>query len=326
MNEYHNERRGLMKKFKFLTLLILIIAVLTVGCKKDEEAAQPDVKDPVDVVDEIDEDVSAQVLKDFNELLAGTKDPADLTAFMDENMDKVSTLEGDIMVETLESKMEIYIKELQTKLSEVDMGHLMDITGAKEYFPVNRIDEIKDKKAKEIVDYIYKNKYKLINLEGTLEPIIDYKGLEGYGASVSELWQDYFSLKSMDSEKRAFSDGALSISFDELAERILESERYLNTYVDTPRRDGLIDDYKNKLTAYLTGLPNTKIVGQGNKILDDVLASYKETATMEGYVTGSVVGDYVKVIEDNKLIIDSKVLSFAESIINESVRMLNEFK
>lgn len=317
-----------MKKHDFLLLLILLIAVLVVGCKKEDEPTTTPVgqTDELDDEDGTDVNINSELLAAFYQLLDETEDPTDLINFMDENLDKLGIFEGDIMVEALESRMDMNIEEFTRRLNELDSGELQVLAETEESFPENKIEEIEDGELKDFVAYLYENKYKLINLEGSYEPIIDYKKLEDYGEFVSDQWEEYFSLRALDSEERPFSDGALNISFSELAERILATERYLNTYIDSPRRDRLVEDYNNKFTAYLMGLPNTPIVDSEDKILDDVLESYKETAAMAGNMTGIGVGDYIKVIEDNNLLIDDNVLKFAESIIKESVRMMNEFK
>jgi hypothetical protein len=132
---------------------------------------------------------------------------------------------------------------------------------------------------------------------------------------------------AVESDQPPFTDGALTITFDELAERILGIENYLNRYISGPRQEELLELYENRLEVYYKGLPNTPIAAyDSGEILDNVYKSYENTAANDGYVTSSMIGEYRIAIRDNDMIVDDGILDLADQYIDESVRVLREFK
>ena len=206
-------------------------------------------------------------------------------------------------------------------------GELIKIAGLESYFPEEKISEIKNTELKDEVTKAYDNMYKLVNLEGEFYPIIDYSKLKVYDDNISGEWKEYIAIRAMDSDDIPFSDGGIRITFEDLANRLLKTENFLNSYIDGNRQDELLNLYENKLIAYMKGLPNTSIADpQDNGLISEVLTSYRETANMEGYVTANIIYQYLEVIEENESVIDDKVLSKADGFIAEAVRILKEYK
>jgi hypothetical protein len=318
-----------MKKSILITLLILILALSLTACKKDiEEPTEPVTSGPVveESVEEADKDEKEMIMNEFNALIEMKKDPEEVISYINDNIKKLSTLEADRMVDDLEILLEKNIEDLTNLIFATDKDNeLMAIAGAEVFFPEEKISEIKNEELKKEIQKAFNNMYKLINLEGEFYPIVDYSKLLDYNKNISEEWKEYLEIRAMDSEKRPFSDGAINISFEELAERILKTERHLNTYIEGPRQDVLLNLYKNKLSAYMKGLPNTPIVNN-NKLLDEVLESYEKISTNEGYITAHTIYQYLQAIKANKLIVNNSVLSKADELITEAVRMLTEYK
>ncbi|WFA08122.1 hypothetical protein [Tissierella sp. Yu-01] len=319
-----------MKKNILLTLLILIMVVGLAACKKEPEPVEPvppapDVEEPVE---EANEDEKEVIMEAFNTLIEGEKKPEELISYINDNIKKLSSLEGDRMIDELEKTLENNIEDLTNLIFATDKGdELMAIAGTETFFPENKVEEIKDEDLKKEIQKTFDNMYKLINLEGEFYPIIDYAKLKTYEDKLSDEWKSYLDIMAMDSEKRPFADGGMTITFEELAERILETERHLNTYIDGPRQKELLSLYESKLTAYMKGLPNTPIADYSNKqIFDQVLESYEKTSNNEGYITAHTLYQYVEVIKSNKSIVNNSVLKKADELITEAVRMLTEYK
>ncbi|MDD2447733.1 MAG: hypothetical protein PHY91_08620 [Tissierellia bacterium] len=317
-----------MKKNTLIALLLIVLVVALTGCKKEkpEEVIEPNevVEQPV----EVNEDDIKIIMDEFNTLTKGDTDPTEIVSYVDNNIKKVSTLEGDLMIDSLEQSLDGNIEELTNIIFATDKDNeLMEIAGKEIFFPEGKIKDIKNDDLKDEISKVYKNMYKLVNLEGEFYPIIDYTKLKTYEDQLSPEWNSYLSVRAMDSEKIPFADGGMVINFDELADRILRTERHLNTYVEGFRQEELLELYKSKLTAYMKGLPNTPISNYSdNVIFDDVLGSYEETAKKEGHITAFTVAEYLETIEANKSINNDRVKSKADELITEAVRVLTEYK
>ena len=320
-----------MKKRLFIPILIVALFVLLLsGCKKD-----PPVEEPVPApapnngeVEEIEEDEKAQIMDDFSKVLED-KDPLMIKEFLDKNIGKLSQLDGNEMIDNLEKSLIDNLDEATDNLlSKDENGELMDIAGEELFFPQELVNEIEDEELKREVTTLFDTMYKLVNLEGSFYPIVDYARLaEEYNNYVTDEWKEYLAVKAMDSNQPPFIDGGLVISYSDLANRILKTENYLNKYIDSSRQEEMIDSYHNKIDIYLKGIDNTPIADMSsNRIYEDVLDSYISTSHNEGYITASILARYVEAIEENNNIIDDNILDLADELISEAVEILTEYK
>lgn len=77
----------------------------------------------------------------------------------------------------------------------------------------------------------------------------------------------------------------------------------------------------------MKGLPNTPIADySNNQIFDQLLESYEKTSNKEGYITAHTLYQYLETIKANNLRINNSVLTKADALIKEAVRMLTEYK
>lgn len=304
--------------------------VLLNGCKKKEEPIEepnPPTSPANGKVEEVEDDEKAVIMDKFAEIVDGNN-PLLIKEYVDENIGKLSQIEGNLMIDSLEKSLLDNLDEVASRLATMDKDReLIDITSDEIFFPEDRVNEIENKDLKREVATIFDTMYKLANLEGDFYPIIDYSRLQEYNNYVTDEWKEYIAVKAMDSENPPLADGALRIGFDNLADRIIKTENYLNKYLDSYRQEEMIDSYHNKITIYLKGIDNTPIADRGtNMLYTDILDSYVNTSQQEGYITASILYEYVEAIEDNNKIIDQNILQLADELISEAVRMLTEYK
>lgn len=315
-----------MKKLYIpLIVLTLVLGLLLSGCNKKEEVDPPVVTPPIENPN--DDVVEETVLEEFAEVL-DKEDTDKIISFIDSNLDKLSELEGDIVIDGLERKLQNNIEATTDKIMELDKDNeLLAIDGEKASFLEESISKIKNEELKTEVQKAYNNMYKLVNLEGQFYPIIDYSKLEKYNEYLTDEWIDYLAIMAMDSEDLPLADGALRISFDELAKRLFVTENYLNSYVEGQRQKEMLELYENKINVYLKGAPNTPIADRDTNIITaEVLASYGETANVENYMTSHIIFKYLEFIKENKNVIDDHVLDEADRLIEEVMEVLTEFK
>ena len=319
-----------MKKKNLLVLFLSIAMIFTItACKKEETPAEepspPVVEEPVE---EAEEDEKKVILEEYQKLVDGEKSVEKLNEFIKENLPKVSQLEGNTMLDGLESAMKRELEDLRVELEDLDTDfELVNIIDVDGYLKEDKIDEIKNEDLKEKVEEAYENYYRILSREGSIEPVIDYTKLMDFGNKVTSEWKEYLELQSEELENPAYADGALLITFDELGERILKIENYLNRYINGPRQEVLLENYEMHLINYYKGLPNTPIAEYDtNLIFENVFKSYQNIAANEGYVTSSMIHEYMTAIRDNNMLVDDSIMNLADQYIEESVRVLREFK
>lgn len=232
------------------------------------------------------------------------------------------------MLDQLEKALVANIEDVDLKLQSLDKDQeLMALASDKLFFPEDMVNKIKNQDLKREVATLFDTGYKLVNMEGRFYSMVDYKALQDeYNNYVTDEWKEYLAVMAMDSNNPAFMDGSLVISLDDLANRILKTENYLNKYLDSARQEQMLDSYHNKISIYLKGTASSPIADNNKRIKEDVLDSYINTSYQEGYTTAHVLIKYVEAIKENKYIIDERVLSIADDLILEVVETLREYK
>lgn len=318
------------KRINIAIILILIVLVATLsGCKKKPPQTVDPVKEPVDSTENLGEDEAnrEKIMAEFDTILNG-KELGQIVSFIDENIGKLSQIEGDKMVSELERVLQDSIDSTTDKILQTDTnGELIGIAGTELFFPEDKIKDIQDEKLRDEITRVINNKYKLINLEGSYYPVVDYEKLKQYNSYISEEMKEYIVIKAMDSNEPMAIDAGLRISYDDLADRILQAEKYIEKYSQGQRYEEMLGNYKNKLAIYLGGLDNTPIADFTSKrIFDDVLESYKKVAKVKDSVTAFVVSKYIDAIEENDLIINKDVQDKIVSLVNEALSLLEVSK
>ncbi|MDY0236179.1 MAG: hypothetical protein RBR71_09135 [Gudongella sp.] len=319
-----------MKNKNLIVLFLSLIMVFGItACKKEEPAVEepttPVIEEPVE---EAEEDEKKAILDEYQKLVDEQKPVEELSEFIKENLSKMGQLEGNSMFNSLELAMERELEDLRIEIEELDEDfELVNIIGSNGYLKEDKIEDIKNEDLKEVIQEAYNNYYRVLSGEGTAFPTIDYTKLMDFEDKLTSEWQEYLELKSEELEKPAFGDGSLLLTFDELAERILKIENYLNRYINGPRQEALLESYEMYLTNYYKGLPNTPIAEYDtNMIFENVFKSYQSTAANQGYVTSSMIQEYLTAIRDNGMVVDDSIMKLADQYIEESARVLREFK
>lgn len=310
-------------------IIILVLTLALSGCKNKKPVIEEPVKDSNESTENIVEEVDPEdIMKDFNNLVESKNEPNKIVAFIDKEIDKLTNIEGNQMILQLERNLERSLESITDKIINLDSdGELIKIGGSQLFFPEDRVKDIKNEKLRKEIEKALDSKYKMINLEGTFYPIIDYEKLQNYNNNISPELKDYIAIKAIDSNIPVAIDAGLYISFDELSKRILKVEDYLQKYSGGYRQEEMLKNYRDKLEIYLLGLSNSPISDyESGKIEEKVLETYKKTANTKDKITAYIVRKYLNSIEENEYIIDESITGNVLSLINESISLLEETK
>ncbi len=313
----------------FIILIVLVLVATLSGCKKkDLETTDPVNGSTNGMEDSGDkEKTREQIMSEFDNILVKGK-LEEVIEFIDENITKLSQIEGDKMVSELEGILYKSLDATTDKILQGDTnGELMRIAGTELFFPEDKIKDIQDEKFREEITKIINSKYKLINLEESYYPIPDYEKMKQYNSYISDEIKEYIEIKAIDSNEPVAVDAGLRITYDDLASRIVKIEKYIEKYSGGQKYEEMLGNYKNKLAIYLGGLDNTPIADyQTKKIFDDVLESYKKTSNIKDSSTAFVVKKYISAIEENDLVVNKAVEDKVVSIVNEALALLEVSK
>lgn len=305
-----------MRRRKQLFCVLSLSAFLVVGCLSETTS------DPVPPSDETEQvETDQDIMEEFRALAKDAPAPDLLIQLIDENVAKVAIEHADEMVETLRSLLETTRLQYEDRIFELDPDNeLLMIDGSEVMFKESSISEIQNEELKAEVEYLYANFYQLVNLEGRFYPVVDYSELKKYNGYLSDEFQAYIEINSMEFEQRSMADGGLIISFEELANRIYQMEDYLRMATHEDRKDDILTKYDYHISAYLKGLPNTPITEDAtSEIREEVLVSYRETAIKE-YEISSATKQHLEMIEDNNYVIDENILGQADVLIEQVLK------
>jgi hypothetical protein len=175
--------------------------------------------------------------------------------------------------------------------------------------------DINNERVRNVIDEAINKKYKLITIEGMIEPIVDYRAYDIYMLYLGEEMKDYLGIKIDESEEPAVMDAEVTITPDDFVARIIKSMEYLGNYPHSPRYDE-IDNLKDRmLWIYLGGVDNSPVFGPEGKIIDEKLEEFKDM--LEKYPgTGfyDILDSYLKLLEEENYTMTDEVNEFIDDL------------
>lgn len=292
---------------KPIWMLLALSAVIAVsGCgnksltvqepaKQQETATQPPAETKEDM------------LERFKLLTTQAKEPGEVIRFLDESMPKADQKQADGLFLELEKYYDRYLPSLNdnflTMLSKPETSQKMNEIG----YPMD-INNIKgDDTLKQWLLSQQAGGLALGNTEGMFYWKVDYKALQKYDKYLSNDLKSYIVLKAMESEKSYFEDGALVITREELADRILKAEYYLTENPDGLKAKDVLELYKMYLNSYLTEYRYDAVDDTTLKLLPKVKKQYQTFVSEHPETkTAILVKKYLEVLNQNKDVIYEK--------------------
>lgn len=295
---------GQLKQSLYI-LLSIWIAIGLMGCSKeksDEQTANKELRSEQPNATEAVEKSADQdaLIQKFNTVVGSAKEASDIVSFLNENMNKAGQNNADQMVRALyafyskdleRSQQAFFADDVQKVLTEMDWP----ITSANAAsIPVDAI--------RQLVVTKLSGGYKLVWVEGSIYPIVDYSSQQIYSTYLSKPLNSYIALKAAESSEPAAMDAGLVVSWNELANRAIMAETFLRDYPDSPEYQEVEDLYLDRyLSMYLKGLPNTPIANSETlKVVPEVKASYvKITSENPDTVTAKMADRLLNILAES---------------------------
>lgn len=284
-----------MKKTIVLLLLgFMSLTACTVDATPPEDDGNPaetPINEPSETPQEDpqgDSQEDPQLISDFEEYLKSAEDPAAAKEAMDGLM-KTSTMRTR---DALLSQYLSFLRTYQFMGMEQFRGEFQRLEPF--FDPGARIlsATITDAELRELVSRFGEMGYKFIQLEGSVEPIIDFRFVDNYKDLVSSEMLDYGKFKAQESDEIWAADAGIVITLDELGRRIVSAETFLQSYPDAREKAAVKSDLGNYLHGFLGGLPNTPVVSEGKFHPSYISAYEKFLKDYPDSHTTSVLGAY----------------------------------
>jgi hypothetical protein len=319
----------------FVGILILVMLAVLVfsGCKPEQEVsngsgtgeeAGEEGPENGSGTEEPGEEPGAgdeNIINAFNELFDEGARSYQLISFIDKNMTEISPEGYDILLEKLEMVQKEDIQYYTDLLFEDDWQNRLNAIFNGDIESQDLAD-IEDVQLKELMTEIFQGGFKLVALEGSFYPYIDYEFFKRYAEFLSPMYFDYINVMALESNKISSRDAALTISWDELALRLISCEEFLLNYPDeTIRKRAVGDLYMRYLVSYIVGQNNTPSRSYENNIVyPEVLESYdKLLLEYPDHITADLIRSYQEILAESDNTINDSVFEEINGIYREAV-------
>ncbi len=307
-------------------LIVALIGVFVLGgCTgKTDDVEKENIQnenvneESENIKEELDKGEQEEIMAQYNKVIEQDK-PLVVKEFVNKNIEKVSEENAGKMILGLEEVQNAYMDEYMNALFEDDIPNkLHEIFGVE--FDKEKVDSIEDQELKELLTEILEGGYQIVSLEGDFYPMMNYSPLEKYTQYLSDDMKDYIEIMATEYDALSFKDAHLAISWDELAERTINTEKYLSKYEDSPKREDIGKMYINYIRAYIHPIADYTT----EKISDETINAYKKVVDeYEETVTAEVTKEYLEILEKNDYKPNEETQEESDRLFNKALETLN---
>lgn len=110
--------------------------------------------------------------------------------------------------------------------------------------------------------------YKLETTEGTYHLVVDYTSFKVFNPYIKPDIRDYINIMAAETDQPTSEDAGIIIGWDELLNRTLAMDNFLNTYSSSNRRKAVQEWYDRGKMYVFHGLDNTPLFQYGTLTID----------------------------------------------------------
>jgi len=161
--------------------------------------------------------------------------------------------------------------------------------------------------------------YKLQAAEGMYFYVVDnQKFVESFSGNITNEYIDYLRILALDTNEPFMNDGALRISNEKLAERILLIESFKIFYPYSHLLDTVKEIYELYLSVFLYGdLHNPNFDKNTLKMKEETMMAIEQTIEKYSYTSfADYLRDFSDLIKENNLIINNEILDNFGAILH----------
>jgi hypothetical protein len=255
-----------------------------------------------------------ELMNQYQALLNENKPAGALTGFIEANKTNLSQENLDQAVIDLIEVQQTRLKDYEDKMFSPEIN--IPVNNYK-YEDLVQLQNIKEDSIKNLLQDAFRNGYKLSVSEGMYYFEIDYdKILKDFCPNASDKVAGYLEIMAAESNKHFASDAALIISLEELANRTVKTEKYIDSYPDFVLIQQVKQIHNYYLTAYLIGLNNTPLFDyETGKAKDTFLKSYENTiASQSGTKLAAMLEEYLVMLKESDYTRSEEIMNFVNRV------------
>jgi hypothetical protein len=314
----------MFRKKVFIALLACgLVLSLLFGCannaaslqkQKDTETTLPAATNiETEKVDE------GKVLQNFENLLKEDGKPGTAFRYLDANLSLVSPAVASQLVLGMMDMQKSWLPALEERYYNGQSIQKMLLDLYENGIEIGSTDNLEDPLLKELLQDTIAGGYRVETAEGMFFPIIDYHRYDLYSAFLSEDLRRYLSLLAEESEHTAVKDAAIVIEWEDIAQRALQFEEFVQTYPGFARLPEARTYHSRYINLAILGANNTPAFGHDDKTLaPELRKAYVEIAAMDSqnrFV--KAVREYLSLLDKNKDQLNPVIDSFRKDVIKE---------
>lgn len=219
---------------------------------------------------------STTIYKTFQSMLYKKNGLPAADTYLESHINQVTTHHATLMVLQLENARNKALTAMTDRLLVPNVQDKM-IKAYKWNDSFTRLmSRTKDTSLRALLQHARDSGYRLVMLEGSLYPIMNYMSFQKYISYVKPDIKQYINIMAVETSNLAADDGALVIGYQEILNRALNQERFLNEYPKSNR----VQQVKNLMNNYTLytfyGLNNTPLFDyETNKMTANAQKGYK---------------------------------------------------
>ncbi len=259
-----------MVRKRVLIAIIALSLFVQIGCSNIDKQNGGNNSGNVSTVEQGQkEDVKVDekgLINELNEIAKNNEKLLDTIKFVDTNISKVSKETASQMVDILEKTQKGYLTTIEDKYYKEGISEKFYKLN-KSVEELNELKDIDDETIKELITETRNLGYKVETAEGMYFPIIDYSFLKKYSSYVTADMKEYIDIMSVESDKVPAKDAGLMISWDDMINRALVQEKFINEYKDSKKHNDIKELYGKYIYFAFNGLDNTPLFEYDTKTM-----------------------------------------------------------
>lgn len=276
---------------KKILIFLIVVMFLFTGCMN--QTANEEQK-----ISKENKNDESLLKKEFNKL-KNEKNETEMFEFLNVNYNDISKDALRNMVLDLEKiqekNLEVYSKNLES-------------------------DDNNESKLREL----RKKGFKIILEEGIEFPIIDYSKYKKFSRGLPDITKDYIEILSIESKENSISDASLLISWDEVLNRALKCEEFLEKFKNQekfPEYEVVKINFLEYVGNYIYGANNTPSFNYDDELLDSELKlSYQgfiKSKEDENSMLKQEIKSYYNILEKNNFKSSEKIQETMDEIFQK---------
>ncbi|MGG4402216.1 hypothetical protein ABEW61_18945 [Paenibacillus amylolyticus] len=219
---------------------------------------------------------STTIYKTFQSMLYKKNGLPAADIYLESHIDQVTTHHATLMVLQLENARNKALTAMTDRLLVPNVQDKMIKAYKWNDSFTKLMSRTNDASLRALLQQARDSGYRLVMLEGSLYPIMNYMAFQKYISYVKPDIKQYINIMAVETSNLAADDGALVIGYQEILNRALNQERFLNEYPKSNRLQQ-VKNLMNNYTLYtFYGLNNTPLFDyETNKMTANAQKGYK---------------------------------------------------